>query len=48
VLSIYIYDLVQTLRFQEASLAAGILFIVSFVILYIIRTLEDTHSRSIR
>jgi molybdate transport system permease protein len=48
VLSIYIYDLVQTLRFQEASLAAGILFIVSFGILYIIRTLEDTHSRSIR
>lgn len=48
VLSIYIYDLVQTLRFQEASLAAGILFVVSFVILYVIRTIEDTHSKSIR
>jgi molybdate transport system permease protein len=48
VLSIYIYDLVQALRFREASLASAILFVVSFVILYVIRTVEDTHARKIR
>jgi molybdate transport system permease protein len=41
VISIYIYDLVQGLRFQEASLVAGILFFFSFIVLYIVRTLED-------
>ncbi|MGL4608589.1 MAG: molybdate ABC transporter permease subunit [Trueperaceae bacterium] len=41
VISIYIYDLVQGLRFQEAGIVAGILFVFSFIILYIVRTIED-------
>jgi molybdate transport system permease protein len=44
VISIYIYDLVQSLRFQEAGYVAGLLLVISFVILYIVRTLEERWS----
>ncbi len=48
VLSIYIYDLVQSLRFQEAAIASGLMFVASFIILYSVRSIEDTHSQRIR
>ena len=44
VISIYIYDLVQSLRFQEAAYVAGTLLLISFIILYIVRTLEERWS----
>lgn len=48
VLSIYIYDLVQALRFEEAAVASGLMFAVSFVILYVIRSVEERHAGRIR
>lgn len=44
VISIYIYDLVQSLRFGEAGYVAGLLLVISFVILFIVRTLEERWS----
>lgn len=38
--SIYIYDLVQALRFEEAARASGVLFLLSFLLLYLGRSLE--------
>jgi molybdate transport system permease protein len=42
--SIYIYDLVQGLRFSEAGYVAGVLFVFSFLILYLIRYIEERWS----
>jgi len=39
--SIYIYDQVQALQFDRAAEAAGLLLAVSFVLVYLVRTLED-------
>jgi len=39
--SIYIYDQVQALQFDWAAEAAGLLLAVSFVLVYLVRTLED-------
>jgi molybdate transport system permease protein len=47
VISIYIYDLVQGLRFREASYVAGILFIISFIILYGVRMVEERWALSV-
>ena len=41
VISIYIYDLVQALKFDEANRVAMILLVASFVLLYLARTLEE-------
>ncbi|RDI95489.1 molybdate ABC transporter permease subunit [Meiothermus sp. QL-1] len=39
--SIYIYDQVQALRFERAAEAAGVLLGISFALVYLVRTLED-------
>lgn len=39
--SIYIYDQVQALQFGRAAEASGVLLAVSFVLVYLVRTLED-------
>ncbi len=39
--SIYIYDQVQALRFEQAGEAALVLLVLSFLILYLVRTLEE-------
>jgi molybdate transport system permease protein len=43
--SIYIYDLVQALRFREAAWASGVLFLLSFLFLYLGRSLEERGRR---
>lgn len=40
--SIYIYDQVQALQFGRAAEASGVLLVVSFALVYLVRTLEDT------
>jgi molybdate transport system permease protein len=40
--SIYIYDQVQALQFGRAAEASGVLLLVSFALVYLVRTLEDT------
>lgn len=40
--SIYIYDQVQALRFAQAGQAASILLVISFGLVYIVRSLEDS------
>lgn len=40
--SIYIYDQVQALQFGRAAEASAVLLLVSFVLVYLVRTLEDT------
>ncbi len=40
--SIYIYDQVQALQFGRAGSASGVLLAVSFALVYLVRTLEDT------
>lgn len=40
--SIYIYDLVQALQFQRAAVAAVILLLVSFALVYLVRMLEES------
>jgi molybdate transport system permease protein len=40
VVSIYIYDLVQALRFAEANIVALTLLAISFVLVYVVRTIE--------
>jgi molybdate transport system permease protein len=47
VISIYIYDLVQALRFREAAMVSGILLAVSFLILYLIRVIEEKWAISV-
>lgn len=42
VVSIYIYDLVQALQFERAAAASVILLVISFVLVYIVRVLEDS------
>ncbi len=39
--SIYIYDQVQALQFGRAAEASGVLLVVSFALVYLVRTLED-------
>ena len=39
--SIYIYSLSQSLQFDQAAQAAGILLGISMVLVYLVRTLED-------
>ncbi|RIH89364.1 Molybdenum transport system permease protein ModB [Meiothermus luteus] len=39
--SIYIYDQVQALRFDRANQAAGVLLLVSFALVYLVRSLEE-------
>ncbi|MBO1436448.1 molybdate ABC transporter permease subunit [Meiothermus sp. CFH 77666] len=39
--SIYIYDQVQALQFGRAAEASGVLLLVSFALVYLVRTLED-------
>lgn len=39
--SIYIYDLVQALEFEQAAAAAGVLLSISFAMVYAVRSLED-------
>ncbi|MCS7058220.1 MAG: molybdate ABC transporter permease subunit [Meiothermus sp.] len=39
--SIYIYDQVQALRFDRANQAAGVLLLISFALVYLVRSLED-------
>lgn len=46
VVSIYIYDLVQSLQFERAAIAAGVLLVVSFSLVYLVRVLEDEGSLS--
>lgn len=41
VVSIYIYDQVQALRFDRASEASGVLLLTSLALLYAVRSLED-------
>ncbi|MCL6526029.1 MAG: molybdate ABC transporter permease subunit [Thermaceae bacterium] len=41
VVSIYIYDQVQALRFDRAAQASAILLIISFALVYSVRSLED-------
>jgi molybdate transport system permease protein len=38
--SIYIYDLVQSLQFERAAAAAGVMLVISFVLVYVVRLLE--------
>lgn len=40
-ISIYLYDLSQSLKFEEANRLAAILLVTSFVILFVARTLEE-------
>jgi molybdate transport system permease protein len=40
-ISIYLYDLAQSLKFEEANRLAAILLVTSFVILFVARTLEE-------
>jgi molybdate transport system permease protein len=40
-ISIYLYDLSQSLKFDEANRLAAILLVTSFVILFVARTLEE-------
>jgi molybdate transport system permease protein len=47
VVSIYIYDLVQALRFEEAGRVSLLLFAISFALLYAVRTLEDRWARRV-
>ncbi len=42
VVSIYIYDQVQALHFERAGQAAGILLLLSFTLVYAVRSLEDS------
>ncbi len=39
--SIYIYDQVQALQFERAAEASGVLLLLSFALVYLVRTLED-------
>ncbi|MBI5812688.1 MAG: molybdate ABC transporter permease subunit [Deinococcota bacterium] len=48
VVSVYIYELTQALRLQEANLAALVLVIISFVLMYAIRQLEARWKSVIR
>ncbi|WP_026234794.1 molybdate ABC transporter permease subunit [Calidithermus timidus] len=41
VVSIYIYDQVQALRFDRAAQASGVLLLTSLALLYAVRSLED-------
>lgn len=45
VVSIYIYDLVQALRFEEAGRLALLLLAVSFAILYAVRSIEESWAK---
>jgi molybdate transport system permease protein len=40
-LSIYIYDQVQALRFDRAAQASGLILLISLILLYAVRSLED-------
>lgn len=44
--SIYIYDQVQALQFGRAAEASGVLLLVSFALVYLVRTLEDVWKSS--
>lgn len=41
VVSIYIYDQVQALQFERAAQASAILLVVSFALVFLVRTLEE-------
>lgn len=47
VISIYIYDLVQSLRFEEAGRVALLLLALSFAILYTVRSIEATWAKRV-
>ncbi len=47
VISIYIYDLVQSLRFEEAGRVALLLLALSFAILYAVRSIEATWAKRV-
>ncbi|MEX2542800.1 MAG: molybdate ABC transporter permease subunit [Trueperaceae bacterium] len=48
VISIYIYDLVQALEFAEAARVAGVLLVLSFILLYSVRVVEEKWTNRFR